>query len=611
VHTRTPLIGILAAVLLGLVTAVPGGPARIDPAFAAAPEGRLVVTWRDAAPDALSLDGVASVARSRLNEQRSVVVAKGGRTGDVAARLLDDARVASVVPDAIGRVADWPDGSAPPNDDLWTTWQADLRLIGMQSAWAVSTGSPDVVVAVLDTGYEASHEDLAAVPIVAKKNIRTGSTNVTDGYGHGTHVAGTIAASTNNALGVASIAPGVTIMPIKVLDSNGYGFWSDFLDGVDWAVAHGADIINMSLGSELNANQVAAWQPTFTAARNAGTLVIAAAGNNSNNNLFYPASFANVVSVSATNNADQKAPFSNYGPAVDLAAPGVSIASAYKDNTYWGMSGTSMATPHVAGLAALIRSVHPEFAPRDVETAMKATALDLGNASRDNIFGHGRIQAPQALAWVPPDVTAPIATLMSPVAGASSVAEAVSPIVSFDEPVTGVDATTVRLRTAAGTWLDAAVTYDDGANRATLDPVSTLRSRTAYEVVVGGAIEDLSGNLLIERVFAFTTGDTIDPTVIAGHPTAGNTEVARGVTITIELSEKVHGVSGQTVKLRNRKTGDKVAATISFDKATRTIIVDPVRRLDAGRWYRLRIQNGIEDVAGNNLAQWELEFRTR
>ena len=158
------------------------------------------------------------------------------------------------MPDAVGR-ADWS-GRRPrsePNDELWTEWQADMRLIGMASAWEISTGSHDVVVAVIDTGYERTHEDLEAVPIVSRKNIRTGTTNVTDGYGHGTHVAGTIAAGTNNELGVASMAPGVTIMPVKVLDANGYGYWSDFLDGVDWAVAHGADVINMSLGSGLSA----------------------------------------------------------------------------------------------------------------------------------------------------------------------------------------------------------------------------------------------------------------------------------------------------------------------------------------------------------------------
>ena len=610
-HNRAPLTGILAAILLGLLTAVPGGPGQIDAAFAAAPDGRLVVTWRDTAPATLADGDVESFKPSRANAHRSLVVAKGGRAAAVAARLEDDPRVASVVPDAIGHATDWPEAGAEPDDALWDTWQADMRLIGMPSAWGITTGSTDVVVAVLDTGYERTHEDLEAVPIVSRKNIRTGTRNVTDGYGHGTHVAGTIASSTNNGLGVASMAPGVTIMPVKILDANGHGYWSDFLDGVDWAVNHGADVINMSLGSGLSANQVAAWQPTFTAAWEAGAMVIAAAGNNNNNMLFYPASFANVISVSATTNNDAKASFSSYGPAVDVSAPGVSIASTFTGPRYYAMSGTSMATPHVAGLAALIRSLHPEFTLADVETAIKATVLDLGDPGWDKYFGHGRIQPPLALAWEPPDITAPIATPGGPSAGQQNVPETVQPVVAFDEPVTGVDATSVRIRTSTGIWLDAAVTYDGVTNRATLEPAAQLQSNTAYRVVVGGAIADLAGNVIAQDSWGFTTGDTINPSVVDVHPADGATEVWRGVTITITLDEKVTGVSGETIRLRNAKTGNRVAVTVTYDKATGTIALDPVRRLADARWYRVRILHGIEDLAGNNLAEESFTFKTR
>ena len=610
-RTRGPLTALLAAILLGLLMAVPGGPAAIDQAFAAAPDGRLVVTWRDPAPATLADGDVQAFRPSRANAHRSVVVAKGGRVGAVAARLEDDPRVASVVPDAVGRATDWPAAGAAPDDELWNQWQADMRLIGMPSAWGITTGSTDVVVAVLDTGYERTHEDLEAVPIVSRKNIRTGTRNVTDGYGHGTHVAGTIASSTNNSLGVASMAPGVTIMPVKILDANGYGYWSDFLDGVDWAVNHGADIINMSLGSGLSANQVAAWQPTFTAAWEAGSMVIAAAGNNNNNMLFYPASFAKVISVSATTNIDTRASFSSFGPAVDVSAPGVSVASTYRNNKYYGMSGTSMATPHVAGLAALIRSLHPEFTLAEVETAIKATVHDLGDPGWDRYFGHGRIQAPLALAWEPPDIIAPIATPGGPSAGQENVPESVHPQVAFDEPVTGVDATSVRIRTSTGIWLDADVTYDGVTNRATIEPVAQLQSNTSYRVVVGGAIADLAGNVIVQDSWGFTTGDTIKPSVLESHPTDGATEVWRGVTITITLDEKVTGVSGETIRLRNTKTGNRVAVKVTYDTATKTITIDPVRSLVDARWYRVRILPGIEDLAGNNLAEGSVNFKTR
>ncbi len=609
--TRSPLTAVLAVILLGLLTAVPGGPVAVEPAFAAAPEGRLVVTWRDEVPTSLAVGDVVSIARARVSSRRSVVVATAGRSAAVANLLRADPRVESVVPDAVLAAVGWPEPGFPPDDPLWDQYQDDMRLIGMPSAWQVTTGSPDVVVAVLDTGYEGDHEDLAAVPTVNPYNSRTGSSNVTDGYGHGTHVAGTIAASTNNDTGVASMAPGVTIMPVKVLDSNGYGYWSDFLEGVDWAVAHGADVINMSLGSGLSAKQVEAWQPTFSAAWEAGTFVVAAAGNNNNSSLFYPASFANVVSVSASTNNDTKASFSNYGPAVDVAAPGVSIASTYRDGTYWSMSGTSMATPHVAGLAALIRSVHPEFTLADVETAIKATALDLGSAGRDDVFGHGRIQPPLALAWLPPDVTAPVATLASPLTGADDVSESVQPKVAFHEPVTGVDATSVILATEGGQPVATTVTYDSLTNRATLAPDSPLESRTTYRITVGGAIADLAGNLVLPGSFRFTTGDMIKPQLGSTHPDQGQTGVWRGVTIRITFSEAVTGVSGATIRLRNTRTGQRVDVAVTYDKATRTAYIDPVHRLVDGRWYRVKILRGIEDRGGNNLAEQKFRFRTR
>jgi subtilisin family serine protease len=611
VGKHRPLAALLAAILLGLLTAVPGNPVAIDSAFAAAPAGRLVVTWKGDAPAALGHGGVDHVQRSHVNRHRSVVVARAGEATAVAARLQNDPRVVSVVPDAVGAVADWPAAQSEPADPLWADDQFDMRLIGLPEAWTVSIGSADVVVAVLDTGYEASHEDLVSVPIASQYNARTGTQSITDGYGHGTHVAGTIAAGTNNALGVASMAPGVTIMPVKILDSNGYGYWSDFLEGVDWARTHGASVINMSLGSGLSSSQIAAFQPTFTAAWNAGIVIVAAAGNNNNNTPFYPASFANVISVSASNNSDTKAGFSNFGPNVDLAAPGVGITSTYVGNTYKVMGGTSMATPHVAGLAALIRSVHPEFSPAEVETAMKATAKDLGAAGRDDVFGYGRIRAPRALAWLPPDIIPPLATLMTPTAGTSSASEFVLPKVAFDEPVNGVDATTVTLTDGAGNPVAATLTYDSLLNRATLAPATRLASRTTYRVVVGGAITDLANNLITPTTFTFKTTDSIRPQVIRKRPVPGSTGVWRRVTIKITFSEPVKGVSVDTLRLRDVRTGKRVALRLHYDAATRTAYIDPIYRLAELRWYRVRIRDGIRDLDGNTLAPEAWRFKTR
>lgn len=610
VGNRRQLAALLGAILLAVVAAVPGGPHAIDRAFAAAPDGRLVVTWRGTAPANLDLAGVAAVHRSRVNDHRAVVVAQAGRASEVAERLRSDPRVASVVPDAIATIAEWPVDEAP-DDTFYASNQADMPLIGMPGAWSQSTGSADVVVAVLDTGYEGSHPDLAAIPTVSPYNARTGSQNVTDGYGHGTHVAGTIAAQTNNSIGVAGIAPGVTIMPVKVMDSNGQGYWSDFLEGVDWARTHGASVVNLSLGGPLTASQVAAFQPTFDAAYGAGTLVIAAAGNNDNSNPFYPASFAHVISVAATNNNDQKASFSNFGPAVDLSAPGVSIASTYTNATYRTMSGTSMATPHVVGLAALIRSVHPTYTLAEVETAMEVTAKDLGAAGRDDIFGYGRIRAAEAVAWAAPDVTPPVAALVSPSNGATKVAETVRPIVRFSEDVTGADAATITLTTAGGTAIDATVAYDSATRRATITPAARLASRTSYVVAVSTGIADMAGIALAPASFSFTTGDTLAPTVISVYPKSGTIWVWRGISPQIRFSEQVRGVSRETIRLKNLRTGNTVMITVRYDSSTHTATIDPATRLMAGTWFRIKVTSGIEDLGGNNLAVRYFTFKTR
>jgi subtilisin family serine protease len=600
----------LAAVLLALLAAVPGGPQAIQTAAASAPDGRLVVAWTSVAPASLPLDGVAAVHRSQANPHRSVVVANAGRAEDVAAALRADPRVASVVPDAVASVADWP-ADEPPDDTLYATYQHDMPLIGMPAAWQLTTGSPTVVVAILDTGYEGSHPDLAAIPTVDPYNARTGSKNVTDGYGHGTHVAGTIAGQTNNAIGVAGIAPGVTIMPVKVMDSNGHGYWSDFLEGVDWARTHGASVVNLSLGGTLTSSQAAAFQPTFDAAYEARVLVVAAAGNNNLNQPFYPASFDHVVSVAATTNSDAKASFSNFGPAVDVAAPGVNIESAYVNASYRQMSGTSMATPHVVGLAALIRSYHPTYTVDEVETAMEITALDLGTPGRDDYFGNGRIQVDQAVAWIAPDLIAPTAVLSSPPNGATHVSEYAHPTVGFSEAVTGADGLTIALATAGGSPVDATVAYDAAIHRAVITPAARLASRTKYVVSISTGVADLAGNEFAPRSFSFTTGDHIAPTVRLVYPASGSTDAWRGVSPRIEFSEAVRHVSTATLKLRNLHTGALVTVTVSYDPATHVATINPAYRLKAGTWYQIKVRSEIDDTAGNNIATRWFRFKTR
>ncbi len=388
------LMALLASGTFGLAVT----PPEVHASDAAAPGGRLVVIWRDA-----YADGSAS-PRTASSPRRTVVIAPPGTAASVAASLRANPDVAAVVPDAVVTATDWP-ASGAPNDTYYASNQRDLPLIGVPQAWQTTIGSASTVVAVLDTGYTASHPDLAGVAVVAPFNEILGTTVVTDVAGHGTHVAGTIVARTNNGIGVAGIAPGASIMPVKVLGDTGTGYFSDVLDGIDYSVANGASVISMSLGASLSAASVAAFQPTFDAAAAAGVVLVAAAGNSGDGSISYPAAFDHVISVAAIDNSSAIASFSTRNAFVDVAAPGVGIASTVKSGGYGLMSGTSMATPHVAAVAALVRSAHPGWSPAQVESAIEQTADDLGAAGRDDLFGYGRIDAAAAVAGALPTPT--------------------------------------------------------------------------------------------------------------------------------------------------------------------------------------------------------------
>ncbi len=393
------LVGLSLAIGLA-APAMAAGPTARWAADAAAGDGRLIVVWKSAAPSTLHLAGVASTATT-ARPMRSVVTAQAGKAAAVAAALRADPRVLTVVPDARLSLLDWPaDGS--PSDPLYAQ-QGDLAQIDVPEAWHTTTGDPSVVVAVIDSGVDLSQPDLDDVHVVDARNVVWNNADVTDDDGHGTHVTGTIVAETNNGLGMAGIAPGSTLMPIKVADSDGFIALSDVLDAVDWAREHGADVINLSLGGTLTPEQVELAQPTFTAARDAGILTVAASGNDGTAVRMYPASFKGVVSVSAVDSTDTIADFSSTGRAVDLAAPGVDLLSVAAGGGYVRESGTSMAAPHVTGVAALVRAARPGLDVDELEAVLRASAVDLGAPGHDTLYGDGRVDAAAALVEPVPD----------------------------------------------------------------------------------------------------------------------------------------------------------------------------------------------------------------
>ena len=289
-----------------------------------------------------------------------------------------------------------------PNDSYYSRQWA-LGKIDAPHAWAMSKGA-GVLVAVLDSGVDLNHPDLDS-------KIRTdidydyiNDDNVAqDDHGHGTHVAGIIAAETDNAQGVAGLGWETTIVPYKVLDANGSGTTSGIASAIYAATDAGAKVINMSLGSDPGAGACSNYTSIYDAinyAYNHGVLVVVAAGNNNgaDASTIIPANCPHVLTVSSTDSDDSLSSFSNIGSVIDVSAPGGYIYSSGWDDTYLYMSGTSMATPYVAGLAALVFARHPDYTPDEVASAILDHAVDLGSAGWDDHFGCGRIDAFEAVA---------------------------------------------------------------------------------------------------------------------------------------------------------------------------------------------------------------------
>ena len=244
----------------------------------------------------------------------------------------------------------------------------------------------------------ATHPDLAAKIIAGKNFIGTDENAWEDGNGHGTHSAGIAAARSNNGLGVAGVCWNCSLVVARVLDDHGTGVWSGVASAIVWAADQQAvRVISLNLGgAATDAATLSA--VNYAAAR--GKILVAAAGNTYWGNVLFPAQFENCIAVSATNNKDMLADFSAVGSAIDLAAPGADVYSSFgtpdTGDTYAVLSGTSMAAPHVAGLAGLLWSINPALSATRVRQILESTAQDLGSQGRDNQFGAGRIAAGRA-----------------------------------------------------------------------------------------------------------------------------------------------------------------------------------------------------------------------
>ncbi|MGQ9555428.1 MAG: S8 family serine peptidase [Anaerolineae bacterium] len=287
-----------------------------------------------------------------------------------------------------------------PNDAYYSS-QWNLKAVRAPVAWGRTTGANGPIIAILDTGVSLAHPDLQA-NLLPGWDFVNGDSSPDDDNGHGTHVAGIAAAVGNNGFGVSGVAWQGRILPVKILDQDGVGDSLTLSNAIHWAVDSGARVLSLSLGSPYSS-----WlmEEAINYALSRGVLVVAAAGNVGGSSgvpmgtAMYPAAYPGVIAVGATDAGNQVTPFSNQGPFVDVVAPGAGILSTYLigGGSYAQMSGTSMATPHVGGLAVLVWSVYPSLSGQDVGNIIMQTALDLGSPGWDAACGYGLMDAGQAV----------------------------------------------------------------------------------------------------------------------------------------------------------------------------------------------------------------------
>ncbi len=467
---------------------------------------------------AMSALGLRSISKNETLGFHQMAVPSGKTVEEMVKALSELPDVEYVEPNYIAHAF------MTPNDPYYS-YQWHFPLINMSSAWDQSSGS-GVVVAVIDCGvaYETygaytQAPDLAGTSFVAGYDYVNNDSHPNDDCGHGTHVAGTIAQTTNNSLGVAGIAYNCSIMPVKVLDAAGNGTYTAIANGITFAANNGADVINLSLGGPYTSTIL---QDAIVYAYNAGVTIVCAAGNAGTSAAQYPAAYTQSISVSAVRYDKTYTWYTSYGSTIDICAPGGDLnvdqngdgyvdgvlqqthdGSNYGSFGYYFYEGTSMACPHVAGLAALLIAKNGgSMTPSAVRAAIQNTAQDLGAAGWDQYYGYGLINANAALLTI--GNNPPVAAFSgTPTSGYAPLA------------VTFTDASTNNPTSWA--W-----TFGDGGTSTLKNPSHTYTAAGTYTVSLtatnayGSDIETKTGYITV-------TNPPTNPPVAAfsGTPTSG------------------------------------------------------------------------------------------
>ena len=540
-----------------------------------------------------------------------------------------------------------------PNDDFVFA-ETQIFTSRLPAAWEVTHGNANIDIAIVDSGVDQTHPDLAPRLMPGRDFVGVGDLNPQDDHGHGTMVAGVAAADTDNATGIAGAAWDARIIPVKVLDSSASGTDADLIEGILWAVDNGnadttddAEIINLSLGGYANSPALG---DAIQTAVDAGVVVVAATGNNGLTAPSYPGAYPGVIAVGATDFYGDLVNFSNRGPHVDVVAQGYGVFTTCwgtnclppPDDDYTFGDGTSFASPLVAGVAALILARNPTFTPAQVESKLQSTAIDRGPAGIDDGYGWGLVDAYSAVGGrtssAPPpaarDAGEPDDTAIRARTIGANTEGVISPEGDvdwfyFDAPQPGsVTITVAPPDTDPGAFgnlsFDPLVTvfspspnfhqlaqFDAGDDGEQDGGTFGASAAGRYRIRVENAGSSRSSGAQsspepydIDAAFAASSPPALTPPplwVADADPAPFATGVAASVSPVVTFARTLNETSAESaanVRFIDARTNADVPATRTYDAGTKTVTIDPVVDLTAGRPYVVRV-SGVADTDAN------------
>jgi len=555
------------------------------------------------------LSGLSCIYRLQLKPGSNVL--------QVATALTADPDVEYAEPDYIARQADAPDD--PRYGEQWA-----LQKIQIEGAWTVVTGTSAIVIAMVDSGIDLEHPDLAPnlwtnpgevpdngvdddgngfVDDVRGWNFIAATNDVGDDNGHGTLVAGIVAARTDNGTGIAGVCGQCRIMPVKVMQPSGVANYSDIAAGVAYAAAKGARVINLSLGGYAHSR---ALQDAIAYAVSQNAVVVGGVGNDNTSRPFYPAAYDDVIAVAGTTISDTRAAFSNYGPWVDLSAPGEDILTTALGGDYVQNSGTSMAAAYGAGLAGLLLSLHPDWTPALVRSQLMHTAdpIDGLNPGYEGQLGSGRLNAAQAIQPpVPiltyagysangtpngrPDFGADVALTVSVYNDWADAQNVTGTLSTADPYVTVVTDTAVFGDISAGQTVANSVpfstTIDTAAGYSHPIPFTLALSANngGYTATLAFTVTTRSSEEIVAGTIATHTVWTSDKTYVVN----ANVGIAPGVTLTIQ--------PGTGVKFNGNYALNVGGTLVADGTAAQPIVFMPY---STGTWSRIYFDDPSSDA---------------